>query len=142
MSGPRSIESIIRFIQDNGLKPGDRVGNDVWDGTTWHTVEPDDRSLEQKLRGVVALRRNHWSQRIVDPVARFAQAWDGIGRNVYCPPFEHMALLARAGLDIKLHGTSWRSLSEYQRQALLRAARQSVQLGRHSAWVFGEGEGA
>ena len=80
--------------------------------------------------------------RSVDATARMAQAWDGIGRQVFTPPFEHQALLARAGLSISLWRLPWATLEEYQRKALMIAARQGVELGRACAWVYGEGQGA
>jgi|GEM_PF-4229005 len=80
--------------------------------------------------------------RSVDPVARMAEAWDGQGRRVFTPPFDHQALLARAALDLTLWRVPWASLQEYQRKALMVAARQAVELGRLGAWVYGEGQGA
>ena len=81
--------------------------------------------------------------RSVDFVARLAEAWNLDGRH----PFdisgrEHRALLVMAGLDLKLVVLNWNSLEEYQRLALVVAARQAVELGRACAWCFGEGEGA
>lgn len=80
--------------------------------------------------------------RAVDPIARLAEAWDGRGRYVLLPPFEHRMLLLRAGLDPELHKVFWNDLKPYQRQALLASARLGVEFGRACAWVFGEGEGA
>jgi hypothetical protein len=83
--------------------------------------------------------------RSVDFVARLAEAWDMDGRHCFSPGGgrrEHRALLVMAGLDLALVKVPWRFLEEYQRRALVVAARQAVELGRACAWVFGEGEGA
>lgn len=80
--------------------------------------------------------------RSVDFVARFAEAWDGVGRQVFRPPFEHRALVAMAGMQQAVAGLSWRHLKPDERAVLLAAARRCVELGRQCAWVFGEGEGA
>jgi hypothetical protein len=80
--------------------------------------------------------------RSVDFVARMAEAWDGQGRHIFLPTSEHRMLLVRAGLDLALAARRWDALEDYQRQALLVAARQAVELGRACAWVFGEGQGA
>lgn len=80
--------------------------------------------------------------RSIDFVARFAEAWDGRGRHVFLPPFEHQMLLLRAGLDLQLHRLGWNDLKPYQRQALLVSARHGIEFGRACAWSFGEGEGA
>jgi hypothetical protein len=80
--------------------------------------------------------------RSVDFVARLAEAWD-LGRHCFAAGGrEHRALLVMAGLDLRLMRVPWQSLEEYQRRALVVAARQAVELGRACAWVFGEGEGA
>jgi len=80
--------------------------------------------------------------RSVDFVARMAEAWDGKGRHIFLPPFEHRMLLVRAGLDLSLATVPWSLLREHQRQSLLVAARQAVEFARACAWCFGEGEGA
>jgi hypothetical protein len=85
--------------------------------------------------------------RSIDCVARLAEAWDGKGRNPLTPPYEHAALLARAGLLDLAHQRMegwlfWDSLTPDQRRRLLIAARDLVELGRACAWVFGEGRGA
>jgi hypothetical protein len=81
--------------------------------------------------------------RSVDPIARLAEAWNLEGRHPFAiSGREHRALLAMAGLDQRLVAKPWNRLEEYQRQALLVAARQAVDLGRACAWVFGEGQGA
>lgn len=82
------------------------------------------------------------AQRAVDFVARFAEAWDGAGRQIFRPPFEHRALVALAGLPPAIAGLSWRHLKPDERSVLLTAARRCVELGRQCAWAFGEGEGA
>jgi len=81
--------------------------------------------------------------RSVDSVARLAEAWNFEGRHPFAASGrEHRALLVMAGLDAKLQHVFWNELQPYQRQALIVAARQAVELGRACAWVFGEGEGA
>lgn len=83
--------------------------------------------------------------RSVDYVARLAEAWDMEGRHSFAAGGgrrEHRALLVMAGLDLALVRVPWRFLEEYQRRALVVAARQGVELGRQCAWCFGEGEGA
>jgi len=93
-----------------------------------------------------ALRRAHsdyhQAQRAVDFVARLSEAWDGGGRQILKPPFEHRALVAMAGMSQAVAGLSWRHLKPDERAALLVAARRCIELGRQCAWVFGEGEGA
>jgi hypothetical protein len=79
---------------------------------------------------------------IVDFIARLAEAWDGNGRNVLVPPREHLALLGIAGLGRELATLRWDQLNGRERQALVFAARQAVDLGRACAWMFGEGRGA
>lgn len=81
--------------------------------------------------------------RPIDYVARMCEAWDQTGRHpLVAGGREHHALLSMAGLDFHLETTPWNELAGYQRQALLVAARQAVELGRACAWVFGEGHGA
>lgn len=81
--------------------------------------------------------------RSVDPIARLAEAWNLEGRHpLAASGREHRALLAMAGLDNRLWVLPWNRLEEYQRQALMVAARQAIDLGRACAWVFGEGRGA
>jgi hypothetical protein len=81
--------------------------------------------------------------RSVDFVARLAEAWNFGGRHCFAAGGrEHRALLVMAGLDLALMRLPWNSLEEYQRLALVVAARQAVELGRACAWCFGEGEGA
>lgn len=82
------------------------------------------------------------AQRSVDFVARLSEAWDGNGRQVFTPPFEHRALVAMSGMRPEVAGLKWRHLRPEERSALLHAARRCVELGRQCAWVFGEGEGA
>lgn len=82
------------------------------------------------------------ARRAIDPVARLAEAWDGIGHQIFKPPFEHRALVAMAGMPQAVAGLSWRHLKPDERAALLAAARRCVELGRQCAWVFGEGNGA
>ena len=83
----------------------------------------------------------------IDCIARLAEAWDGRGRNPLRPPYEHAALLARAGLlDLAQRRLEewifWDNLTPDQRRRLILAARECVELGRACAWVFGEGRGA
>ena len=80
--------------------------------------------------------------RSVDFLARLAEAWDGHGRYVFTPPFEHRALVAMAGMPQAIAGVPWRHLHPDERSALLVAARRCSEWGRQCAWVFGEGEGA
>lgn len=80
--------------------------------------------------------------RSVDYIARLAEAWDGAGRNVLAPPFEHRALVALAGMRPEIAGLPWRHLKPEERSALLYAARRIVDMARACAWVFGEGQGA
>jgi len=94
-------------------------------------------------RPIEALLRGWDPRRAVDVVARMAEAWNLEGRHPFAAGGrEHRALLALAGLDLRLAAIPWQSLEEYQRKALLVAARQAIDLGRACAWVFGEGEGA
>lgn len=89
------------------------------------------------VRELLALRS------ILDPIARLAEAWDYGGRHPFAASGrEHRALLAMAGLDLSLANRCWNGLEEYQRKALMVAARQMVDAGRACAWVFGEGDGA
>jgi hypothetical protein len=87
----------------------------------------------------------------IDFIARFERAWDGLGDQVFTPPLEHIALLMLAGVHpnelqtlIDKFGTAyrWALLPPDVRRRLIFSARRAVELGRQSAWVFGEGEGA
>lgn len=78
-----------------------------------------------------------------DFVARLCDAWDCRGTH----PFrgsgvEHRALLALAGLPLDLADRRWKDLDEGARWQLIVGAKAAIELGRHCAWVFGEGQGA
>ena len=93
--------------------------------------------------GAQRLPRSSVDPQCIDFVGRMCEAWDQVGRHPFVAGYrEHRALLAMAGLDVSLLSRSWNDLQGYQRQALIVAARQMVELGRHCAWVFGEGDGA
>lgn len=78
----------------------------------------------------------------VDFVARFAEAWDGTGRNAFRPYSEHEALLTLAGLNKALALCRWRDLQPLDRRRLIFAGLRAVELGRAAAWCYGEGQGA
>lgn len=78
-------------------------------------------------------------RRAVDFIARLAEAWNGGGRNALSPTGrEHRAFLSLADLPAELYGTRWDSLSGDQRRDLIFGARRAVELGKLSAWFFGE----
>lgn len=79
---------------------------------------------------------------VPDFVARFADAWDGKGQQVFTPYRDHIALLELARLPQTLHRTRWAQLSGSDRFELLKAARRLIELRRLCAWVFGEEQGA
>lgn len=81
--------------------------------------------------------------RAIDFIGRMAEAWDMRGRHPFIAGGrEHRALLSLAYLPADLEKRRWDDLTPEQRQRLMIAARQSVDLGRAAAWVFGEGDGA
>jgi len=77
----------------------------------------------------------------VDILARFAQAWDCAGNNVFWPPLEPAALATLAGLENRWRRpwshVRWNDLNVEERRKLLHAARRLIDMARVCAWVFG-----
>lgn len=79
--------------------------------------------------------------RVLDFVARFADAWNGRGDVVFTEP-ERQALCDLAGLSRTVSRRyPWQELFPEDRRRLLVAARRAIEFARACAWVFGEGEG-
>jgi len=77
--------------------------------------------------------------RVLDFVARFAQAWDGLGTITFSAS-EQRALWALSGRE-ELPPARWDELTAHARRSLLVAARRALELARGCAWIFGEGGG-
>lgn len=81
--------------------------------------------------------------RILDFVARLADAWNGRG-DVVLTLAERLALAELGGLSharTKGLNSRWEELTANDRRYLLFAARRAIEFARVCAWVFGEGRG-